>query len=77
MLEIIFLIVYVVVAIILIAYGNVVYKKHRYEDVWYKIGDDEEERVVFSFTWPLALFLYFPFRIIYLLFYKMFNKIIK
>ena len=42
-----FLIVYVVVAIMLIAYGNVVHKKHKYEDVWYQIGDGEEECVFF------------------------------
>jgi hypothetical protein len=77
MIGIIFLIVYVVVAIMLIAYGNVVHKKHRYEDVWYKIGDDEEDYVFLSLVWPLVLFLYFPFRIIYLLSYKVFNKIIK
>lgn len=77
MIGIICLIVYVVVAIMLIAYGNVVHKKHRYEDVWYQIGDDEEECVFLSLAWPLALFLYFPFRIIYLLSYKVFNKFIK
>ena len=77
MIGIIFLIVYVVVAIMLIAYGNVVHKKHKYEDVWYRIGDGEEECVFFSLVWPLVLFLYFPFKMIYLLFYKMFNKIIK
>lgn len=77
MIGIIFLIVYVVVVIMLIAYGNVVHKKHRYEDVWYQIGDDEEECVFLSIVWPLALFLYFPIKITYLLFYKMFNKFIK
>ena len=77
MIGIIFLIVYVVVAIMLIAYGNVVHKKHRFENLWYQIGDDEEECVFLSLVWPLALFLYFPFRIIYLLSYKVFNKIIK
>jgi hypothetical protein len=77
MIGIIFLIVYVVVAIMLIAYSNVVHKKHKYEDVWYQIGDDEEECVFLSLVWPLVLFLYFPFRIIYLLSYKVFNKIIK
>ena len=77
MIGFIFLIVYVVGVIMLIAYGNVVHKKHKYEDVWYQIGDGEEECVFFSLVWPLALFLYFPFRIIYLLSYKVFNKIIK
>lgn len=77
MIGIIFLIVYVVVAIMLIAYGNVVHKKHRYEDVWYQIGYDEAQCVFLSLLWPLVLCLYFPIKIIYLLFYKMFNKIIK
>ena len=77
MIGIIFLIIYVVVAIMLIAYGNVVHKKHKYEDVWYQIGDDEAQCFFFSLLWPLVLFLYFPIKIIYLLFYKMFNKIIK
>jgi hypothetical protein len=77
MIGIICLIVYVVVAIMLIAYGNVVHKKHRFEDLWYKIGDDEAQCMLFSLLWPLVLCLYLPFKMIYLLFYKMFNKIIK
>lgn len=77
MIGIIFLIVYVVVAIMLIAYGNVVHKKHRYENVWYQIGDDEVQCAFFSAFWPLFLCFYLPFKIIYLLSYKMFNKIIK
>ena len=36
-----FLIVYVVVAIMLMAYGNDVHKKHRFENLWYQIGDNE------------------------------------
>ena len=74
---IIFLIVYVVVAIMLIAYGNVVHKKHRYENVWYQIGEDEVQCAFFSAFWPLFLFLFLPIKMIYLLFYKMFNKLIK
>lgn len=77
MIGIIFLIVYVVIAIMLIAYGNVVHKKHRYEDVWYQIGEDEAQCFFFSVFWPLILCFYLPIKIIYLLFYKMFNKIIK
>jgi hypothetical protein len=77
MIGIICLIVYVVVAIMLIAYGNVVHKKHRYENVWYQIGDDEAHCMFISLLWPLVLCLYLPFKMIYLLFYKMFNKIIK
>ena len=74
---IIFLIVYVVVAIMLIAYGNVVHKKHRYEDVWYQIGEDEAQCMFLSLLWPFVLVLYLPIKMIYLMFYKMFNKIIK
>ena len=77
MIGFIFLIVYVVVAIMLIAYGNVVHKKHRYEDVWYQIGEDEGQTVIISLFWPFVLCFYLPFKIVYLLFYKMFNKIIK
>ena len=77
MIGFIFLIVYVVVAIMLIAYGNVVHKKHRYEDVWYQIGEDEAQCMFLSLLWPFVLFLYLPIKIIYLMFYKMFNKIIK
>jgi hypothetical protein len=77
MIGIIFLIVYVVVAIMLIAYGNVVHKKHRFEDLWYKIADDEAQCMLFSLLWPLVLVFYLPIKMIYLLFYKMFNKIIK
>ena len=77
MIGIIFLIVYVVVAIMLIAYGNVVHKKHKYEDVWYQIGEDEAQCMFLSLLWPLVLVLYLPIKMIYLMFYKMFNKIIK
>lgn len=77
MIGFIFLIIYVVVAIMLIAYGNVVHKKHRFEDVWYKIGDDEAQFMFLSLLWPLVLVFYLPIKMIYLLFYKMFNKIIK
>ena len=77
MIGIIFLIVYVVVAIMLIAYGNVVHKKHRYINVWYQIGEDEEQCLFLSVFWPLFLCLYLPIKMLYLLFYKMFNKIIK
>ena len=77
MIGIIFLIVYVVVAIMLIAYGNVVHKKHRYENVWYQIGEDEAQCAFLSAFWPLFLFLLLPIKMIYLLFYKMFNKLIK
>ena len=77
MIGIIFLIVYVVVAIMLIAYGNVVHKKHRYENVWYQIGEDETQCAFLSAFWPLFLFLLLPIKMIYLLFYKMFNKLIK
>ena len=69
MIGFIFLIVYVVVVIMLFAYGNVVHNKLRYEDVWYQIGDDEEECVFLSLVWPLALCFYFPIKIIYLLFF--------
>ena len=55
MIGIIFLIIYVVVAIMLIAYGNVVHKKHRYENVWYQIGEDEVQCALFSAFWPLFL----------------------
>jgi hypothetical protein len=44
MIGIIFLIVYVVVAIMLIAYGNVVHKKHRFEDLWYKTSASKYPR---------------------------------
>ena len=74
---IIFLIVYVVVAIMLIAYGNVVHKKHRYINVWYQIGEDEVQCALFSAFWPFYLCLFLPIKMTYLLFYKMFNKIIK
>jgi hypothetical protein len=77
MIGIICLIVYVVVAIMLIAYGNVVHKKHRFENLWYQIGDDEAHCMFISLLWPLVLCLYLPFKMIYLLSYKMFNKLIK
>ena len=77
MIGIIFLIIYVVVAIMLIEYGNVVHKKNMYENVWYQIGEDEVQCVFLSVFWPLFLCLYLPIKIIYLLFYKMFNKLIK
>ena len=77
MIGVVFLIVYVVVAIMLIAYGNVVHKKHRYENVWYQIGEDETQCVFLSAFWPLFLFLLLPIKMIYLLSYKMFNKLIK
>ncbi len=77
MIGVIFLIVYVVVAIMLIAYGNVVHKKHRYENVWYQIGEDEVQCAFLSAFWPLFLFLFLPIKMIYLLSYKMFNKLIK
>lgn len=67
---IILILTYIVIAVCVHAYGLAVLKHHRYIDVWYSIGYDEEDIFIVSMLWLpclIADIVMLPFKGLHLL----------
>ena len=81
---IILILTYIVIGVCVHAYGLAVLKRHRYIDVWYSIGNHEDDIFIVSILWLPYLIAYIvmlPFKGLHLLIFilcdAIFNKKVK